>query len=444
LGRIAPTEVIPNEPHQDASTPPGFDLRSDPDRTPVADDSILTSGEATLLRGCLDAIHSTDFVERWISYGSSRTDAPPDFHHMAASVLIAAAIDRNRWLALRHKIVYPSLYILNLAASGQRKSTPLNYAESAAMSVLKDRLLAADYSPEAFIEELAHRSPSRGVAFIDEAGRLFSTMRTRAYGEGLKDLLSRAWDSPDEYSRKLRGKKGRFTWRSVYVNLIMATTPTRLAETLTPDDISSGFLPRFLPALVTEPIARKPLGPLTKDIEGVARQLVQDLTQMRAQLLSEPAAMPITEEAIGRLDQLEQALEAWATSQFHADLILPWARRLGEYAARLAVIFAISEGVPEAGRLEVLRAVSVVDRARNDIRTVVDDLLKDQQARQVDKVARFIEANPGITSRELQRRTSLRKKQIDEVTGELRAQGRVYSKATRGGLAFYPVVGTDS
>ena len=69
--------------------------------------------------------------------GSRRTDAPRVFHTMTAIALVAAATDRNLYLDLKHKRVYPSCYILNLSASGTRKTTPLQYGEDVAATVLE-------------------------------------------------------------------------------------------------------------------------------------------------------------------------------------------------------------------------------------------------------------------------------------------------------------------
>ena len=119
------------------------------------------------------------------------------------------------------------------------------------------RRLSHEYSTEGFIGDLASeihntrdggiqhpRVHSRGLAFFDEAGRLFSTMRTKGYAEGLKDVLANAWDAPTTYARKLA--QYQYTLRSVFLNIVAATTPSRFVQTVA-EDIMSGFLARFLP-----------------------------------------------------------------------------------------------------------------------------------------------------------------------------------------------------
>ncbi len=400
---------------------------------------LLKANEVTALAAHRAAVREHDFVTQWVAYGASRTDAPAGFHHLTALVLLATAIDRNRWLDLQHKRIYPSIYGLCLAGSGQRKSTALGLAQAAALSALRDRRLSNEYSPEAFIEALSLRTPSRGTAFVDEAGRLLATMRRYGYGEGLKDLLAQAWDAPEEFSRVLR--KDEFTLRSVYINLVMATTVTRFLETMTLEDVQSGFLARFLPVLATEPVVRRPLGMLLPDTEERARQLTDRLAEVRA--LLKPGPIPVTNEAIARLDEAEQVLEEWVRREYHADLLMPWVRRLSEYGARLSVIYTVSEALEVLDLPQVLRALHLIDHAKEDVRMLVEELTKDESTRELDKVARFIWANPGISGRDLQRRTKMPAKRVEKLTQELERQDRIAIERDGARARHYPLTTPD-
>ena len=271
--------------------------------------SLLSEAERRELAAHEAAIGNVDFILRWQRYGSGRTDAPTVFHRSSALVLTAMAIDRQRWLEFQHKTIYPSVYILNIAGSGERKTTPMNYAKSAAMEVCADRLLSNDYSPEALIDDLGGREPySRGTAFVDEAGRILGTMRKGGYGEGLKDLLSELWDAPASFTRTLKSS-GTIALKSVFINLVMATTRSRFMETVTPEDVTSGFFARFLPVLVTEGISRRKISTLAPETKAMAEELAKAVAAMR-ESVDHPAPLEITSEAIERVDSAEQDLEA--------------------------------------------------------------------------------------------------------------------------------------
>jgi len=420
--------------------PPGSDLGTGAEGATEHEEhnSLLTAPEKAELRAHEVVISDTDFVQAWVTHGQARTDAPTAFHETAALVLLATASDRNRWLDLQHKRIYPAVYCLNLADSGQRKSTPLEYAVTASQRAFKGRVLSNDYSAEALIDDLSSSSSrpvSRGTAFIDEAGRLLGTMRANHYGEGLKDLLSKLWDCPNEFSRKL--KSGKTDLKEVFVNLIMATTRTRFADLVTPEDLASGFLARFLPNLVTESVQRRPLSLLSADIGKRAEDLAERLKHLHEELAEVPGTLALADEALGRIDRAEQDLEQWAGRQFNDHLVMPWARRLAEYVARLAIIFAISEGSDRVDRLQVLRAIRVVDRAKEHVRLLVDDLVADRQARDADKLLRFVVQNPGITRRELLRKTHWKVTKVDELATELKQRGQIKPSPT--GDSYWPV-----
>jgi uncharacterized protein DUF3987 len=387
---------------------------------------LLTLSELDAIRQHENELAECDFILRWVRYGEARTDAPPEFHEAAAHILVATAIDRNRYIDFTHKRVYPSFYGMNLAGSGKRKSTPHAYAQEALAAACSEKLLSNDYSAEALIQDLSVREHARGTALIDEAGRLLGTMKKNNYGEGLKDLLSKLWDCPEAFERRLM--KGKYKLSQVYVNLLLATTPSRFLEAATSDDIASGFLPRFLPVVVTREIARRPLTFLTPLVAESGRELTAKLKMMAQQMRGAPRALTITPEAIARLDAAERDLEIWAQQQYHEDLIRPWARRLAEYGARLAIIFSVSEGADKVDRAQVLRALRVTDRARDAVLFVVTEMMKGNGARKRDKVERFIQQNPGISGRDLQRRTSMTALETRECVQELNRQDRVRVK----------------
>ncbi len=361
-----------------------------------------------------------DFIKEWEMYGQARTDAPREFHQIASLVLVATAINRNRWLDLQHKQVYPSLFAICLADSGQRKSTPIAYAVEACPKELR---LANDYSPEALIADLDRRDQARGTVFVDEAGRLLNTMRKQGYGEGLKDLLSKLWDGPDDEERKLQ--KGNYHLKSTYLNLLMATTTSRFVDLVTPEDILSGFLARFLPILVTEKVQRRPVSRLKPATREEGERLAQHLLAMMQRLAKEPGAMEITNEALEALDAAEEKLQEWASGEWHSDLILPWATRLAEYGFRLAIIFAVSVGQDSITVSHAEQALLVVDRAKQSAKLLAERLTMDKDMREAEKLFNMILRNPGIKRRDAYRRATLSANRVDYLARELKAQGRI-------------------
>lgn len=396
---------------------------------------LLTDDERDVLAAHEAAIRDRDFILRWERYAASRTDAPRDFHRLNAYVLTAAAVDRAWRLDLSTGPVYPNVYVLALAGSGERKSTALALAEDVArLAFAKPPLvLANEYSPEGLLADLAveitngpnvehPRAQSRGVLYGDEAGRLFGMMGERSYGAGLKDILAHAWGAKDEYARRI--KLTRYTLRSLYLNMILTTTISRFVEKVTPEDVASGFLPRFLPAVAVGPFVRRPVGLLSDAIERERGALAEWLGELRR--TAKPGAFRITPAALARCNATEPALmDEWAARQYHADLIRPWAQRLIDYVYRLALLFAVSEGADAVDYPHVLRAVAVADRAKEDVQLIVTELTKGKEARQRDRIDKYVRANPGISARDISNRTGIRTGELRAVLAELEELERV-------------------
>jgi hypothetical protein len=108
--------------------------------------------------------------------------------------------------------------------------------------------------------------------------------------------------------------------------------------------------------------------------------------------------------------------------------------------ARLAIIYTMSEGLDLLDQPQVLRALRAIDRAKEDVRMLVEELTKDAFTRELDKIARFIWANPGISGRDIQRRTKMPAAKVDKLTQELEQQGRIAVEREGARARHYPGV----
>jgi hypothetical protein len=104
------------------------------------------------------------------------------------------------------------------------------------------------------------------------------------------------------------------------------------------------------------------------------------------------------------------------------------------------VIFAVSEGIDEIEVPQVLRALRAIDRAKEDVVKVVEELTKGTFARALDKVERFVRNNPGLSLRDIYRRASLSAKDARELVDELVTQGRIVSRGDR----YFAIVTPDT
>jgi hypothetical protein len=233
--------------------------------------------------------------------------------------------------------------------------------------------------------------------------------------------------------------KGAQTLKGAYVSVLMATTTSRFAEVMTLEDVDSGFLARFLPAHVAVRGPKKPMAHLAASTVAKRVQLHADAKVIFDRLAQNPVAMTITTAALDRYGKAEDALDDWAARQYHADQAAAWARRLQDYVLRLALVYAVSEGAPTVGVPQVLRAIRTIDEAKGAALRIIGEISKTAGERRLDKVARFILANPGIAKRSLQRRANLRAADVDSATSELVSRRRIREDRSTGSPRYFPM-----
>ena len=78
-----------------------------------------------------------------------------------------------------------------------------------------------------------------------------------------------------------------------------------------------------------------------------------------------------------------------------------------------------------AGGVGRLRAVAVVNRTKDDVEALVEDLVKGQTARKWDRYERYIREHPGVSGRDLQRATSDNANDVKAIVSELQQQERI-------------------
>ena len=172
--------------------------------TDAADIELLASPsppEPYFFRPSFPPVH---FVTNYITYASSRTDAPHEFHEGAALVLLANATPGIRATLSAYPNGLPTnLYGLFIGDSTRsRKSTALTIAKDILTRAIPKTLMPEQFSPEAFIEQLSARSPGPSCWLVDEFSEMLDKIHHARYMSGLRGLLLQIYGSENyEYRR---------------------------------------------------------------------------------------------------------------------------------------------------------------------------------------------------------------------------------------------------
>jgi hypothetical protein len=191
-------------------------------------------------------LSSDNFISKYTSYWSKMTDAYPDYHYAAALSILSTIADRKLYFDNANGRLFTNLWCMLLGKSSiARKSTALSKISDMLDGSCYNRL-SGSFSPEGLTEELSENSHAYMVK--DECADLLKGMNSRSYMQGLRDPLCRLYDCRGE-KRKLKAAKGKiseFVVNDPYLTLTWATTGETLRRSTNVDDVSSGWLLRFL------------------------------------------------------------------------------------------------------------------------------------------------------------------------------------------------------
>lgn len=214
-------------------------------------------------------LEAGNFIREYIDYWKQRTDGYPEYHHMAAISLLSIATDRKLLIPLNFGELYTNIWGMALGKSGiSRKSTALNKLDSFASREYPNKALPTGFSMESLVETLA--SSSHAYMILDECAGLIQGFNKKAYLSDVRDLFCNLYDCKG-LRRKLRtsqrkGDKTDFNVRDPYISFAWATTYESFQRSVTPLDIQSGLMNRFLIYTPNYPKARLGAGIATQDM----------------------------------------------------------------------------------------------------------------------------------------------------------------------------------
>ena len=197
-----------------------------------------------------------NFIEKYIAFIHGMSDSYPEYQHGAALMLLSTAVNKRAYLPLTIGTIYPNLWIFCLGQSTvSRKTTACTKLTEFIELQNQWMLLSYPGSPEALIEDLegddrvnSQENIGHGILCRDEAGGILSAME-KTYMADMRDLFCQLYDCRP-FTRKLRTSqrkaKTTFNIRDTYLCMFFATTPDIFSVYTRLEDLTSGWLLRFL------------------------------------------------------------------------------------------------------------------------------------------------------------------------------------------------------
>jgi len=202
------------------------------------------------MKSIVDRIEPKGYLERYLNWATSLTDACKEFHLATALTCLSTAVgSKVVFPGFGGMRQWPNLYTLLLGPSGiSRKTTCIRMGQSLIKSI--EPLLIADgiATRERFISYLAAQPTVLWP--IPEFSAVLGAW-SRSYADGYKEFVT-DWFDPEEvrHKRILGNKKeereSTIKVHNAAINILAGSTLEWLKEKLTEGDLKGGLMGRFL------------------------------------------------------------------------------------------------------------------------------------------------------------------------------------------------------
>lgn len=381
-------------------------------------------------------IRASPFLEEWMDFTMSMTDAPDEFLAVGGLQLIASVLGNQTHIAFGNDKIFPHMWIVLLAPSSFfHKTTALNLVKRTISSLIISRnwqdreidvkklkssgqkindegkgggiksgqdMLAPDrFSIDLLLEELEHRPAmllvqSEYGAFLKEIDKTFNL--------GAKETLTEIFDSGliTKFNKTIKAQNDGKPIRidNTALSIFSASTKDWLEEYIKLSDIGAGFIARFL----FVPASKKTrfIGwPATRDEETYER-IKQNLLTIRKSMVGELDASAI----IPFYEMWYQDLFNRAHSEESFSKTIGFDQRLAVYALKFTIIIhATTYGDTILSVDSLIRGIQLAEFFREKTKELFETTFLSKHDRNVRKIAEIIYQNDHAkTRRELQQR----------------------------------------
>jgi hypothetical protein len=340
----------------------------------------------------------------------------------------ASLLNRRVWIRQGSKRLHPHLWCGLVAASGERKSTAVDFVASLlkqdadyhAVCLASDSTWPA-LAPRLGVEVKAglngepdwlgtrlhcEQRPHGwlkgvGTLCIDELGGWLKTLNSQV-NQGLRETLTGMYESPPEILKETKTAGCHYIWRPC-LTILAATTDIWLSENTSESDLKGGFLGRWLFFVSTGPDYKLPHRDSTDP--DAKQRLMAGIEKLKS--------------VVGEVKVCEQAWDvyaAWVKALSVSERLASFRSRFENAALKIALIYEVTQG-GMAVQVETMRlAMALVDWLAAQTETFAEDkFVFDPAQKNMARVRQVLATADGEVLRsELLRLTRLTAKQLDE------------------------------
>ena len=303
------------------------------------------------------------FIDRYVDYGWSVTDAPKQYHTAGGAIILSTLICPFATLPAQHAKIRPNLWAMILAGTTvTRKSTTMDLAVKMLSEVLppEEFLMGTDGSPEGIMAELQQRDGKASLFHRDEITGFIESATKKEYNAGLLQGLTSLYDGRHE-KRALRS--GNIIVKKPRLIMWCGGIRSQMTEVLSIEHIRSGFLPRFIVVSGTTTSDQiRPIGPPDNvdRSEGTKEKIIEELrtianfwtprpkiqklqlgtTIAKRSIMPSEREMSATPEAWERMRHLSIDAVRMGEDSSSPDIYTPMFVRLSDSIIKIAILLA--------------------------------------------------------------------------------------------------------
>lgn len=380
------------------------------------------------------------FIENYITWASGLGDAAPQYHQAGAFIVLASILAGSVRLPTSFGTLTPNLWFMILADTTlTRKTTSMDIAMDLVTKVNESAILATDGSVEGLFTGLSTRPGVPSIFLRDEFSGLLESMTKKDYYAGMAEQLTKLYDGK---MQKRILKRETIEVRDPVLIIFAGGIKNRIYELLTYEQVSSGFLPRFIFITAEADLTKiRPVGPPTTHQGTKRAELIYFLKDLNdyynkvdtssGSIIKKMHWAELTPDAWARYNQIEAFMLAAGMDSARRDLLTPTFDRLAKSGLKAAVLLAASDKKSETPLVTVehlTHAFWYVEKWMGWTIEVLANIGKGTYERTIDNIVAAVEREPGIMRGTIMKMFQLNSRQADDylMTLEQRGHIRIY------------------
>lgn len=394
--------------------------------------------------------NNPSFVDEYVAWASSKTDADKNYHKSLAYVLLSNVFGGCAKILWSHGPMPLNLWVTIAGDTTlTRKSTAAvlyermlhKFEETAALDPRIDDL--GDATGEGIVAKLGEqaRDGKPVLMMIDEIHGWVGGVKSKNYMAGTLEVLTDMYGGKVPLATRATAGKGNSNRNETSLSLVGIGIREAFSNVLTKEDFESGFLARMLWVIGDKPPYREDMGKLPFVQE-------EDITELRASFDPERDAIvrklhrafnkigKYNKERIILFDRdAQERLDVWSVHMTkvayfsdRSDLLLPVLDRMVNSATKVAACLALYNGRTKIELSDVLHAMAQAELWYMDATRMISDISSSEYEKKLDEIQVFIEhGNSGRRTDSALRRkfARYRASEYDDLMNSLRKQGRI-------------------